>query len=127
MRRLTIALCLLVAGPALAAPPASLRVIAPDPNAAGLRGAQSPVNVDSPNRSASGPSAPAALSPPIQSKAPLSFFSPAAQPATRDGGACRQTCARDYFFCLAGGDEPRCPQSWTRCRSDCGRISGPLP
>ncbi len=122
MRLLTIALCLLVAGPALAAPSASLRVIAPDPNAAGLRGAQSPVNGDSPNRTA-----PAALPLPIQSRAPISFFSPGAQPAARDGGACRQTCARDYFFCLAGGDEPRCPQSWTSCRSDCGRNSRPLP
>jgi len=107
MRLVTAALCLLIAGPALAAP------------SAGLRGAQSAPTVATP--------APAPLPPPIQSKAPLAFFASDAQPAARDAGQCRQDCARAYYFCLAGGDASSCPQIWTSCRADCSRDSRPLP
>jgi len=111
MRLVTLALCVLIAGPAMAAP------------SAGLRGAQSAPQVSAPSPAPP----PAPLSPPIQSKAPLAFFASAAQPAARDPGQCRQDCARAYYFCLAGGDAPSCPQIWTSCRSDCTRDSRPLP
>jgi hypothetical protein len=117
MRLVTCALCLLIAGPAVAAPSAGLRVLGSNSVSAGLRGAQAAPNL----------SAPAALPPPIQSKAPLSFFASDAQPAARDLEECRRSCARDYYFCLAGEDAPSCPQNWTRCRSDCSRDSHPLP
>jgi len=122
MRLVTIALCVLIAGPALAAPTGSLRVVAPSPD--GLRGAQSA------NQGATQATAPATtlpLPPPIQSKAPSSFFAADAQPAARDAGACRQACAHVYYFCLAGGDAPSCPENWTSCRADCNRDSRPLP
>ena len=118
MRLVTAALCVLIAGPALAAPSASLRVVSASPT--GLRGAEAAPAVTTP---APAPAPP----PPIQSKAPLAFFAANAQPAARDAGECRQACARTYYFCLAGGDEPSCPQEWTSCRSDCSRDSRPLP
>jgi len=122
MRIVTVVLCVLIAGPALAAPSGSLRVVSQSPNAAGLRGVQSPSTV-----AAAQVTAPAPLPPPIQSKAPLSFFAADAQPAARGAGECRQACAHSYYFCLAGGDAPSCPQEWTSCRSDCSRDSRPLP
>ena len=124
MRLLTVALCVVIAGPALAAPSGSLRVVAASPDAAGLRGAQSPSSMAAP---AVTTPAPAPLPPPIQSKAPLSFFAAGAQPAPRDAGECRQACAHAYYFYLAGGSEPSCPEQWTSCRSDCSRNSRPLP
>jgi hypothetical protein len=122
MRFVTAALCVLIAGPALAAPTASLRVVKSSP--AGLRGAQSASTAAA---QAVTPPALPPLPPPIQSKAPLSFFAAAAQPAARGAGECRQACAHSYYFCLAGGDAPSCPQEWTSCRSDCSRDSHPLP
>jgi len=122
MRIITAAFCILIAGPALAAPTGSLRVVSASSNAVGLRGAQSASTVSTP-----AVTPPAPLPPPIQSKAPLSFFAASAQPAPRGAGECRQGCARAYYFCLAGGDAPSCPQEWTSCRSDCSRNSRPLP
>jgi len=112
-----LALCLLIAGPALAAAPGSLRVVGS--SADGLRGTQAATAVTPPT--------PAPLPPPIQSKAPSAFFASDAQPAARDVGQCRQGCAQAYYFCLAGGDAPSCPETWTSCRSDCSRDSRPLP
>ena len=120
MRIVTAALCLLIAGPALAAPSGSLHVVASSSDAAGLRGAQ-------PASSVSTATTPQPLPPPIQSKAPLAFFAAAGQPAPRDAGECRQACARSYYFCLAGDYAASCPQEWTSCRSDCNRDSRPLP
>ena len=120
MRIVTVALFVLIAGPALAAPSGGLRVASATP--AGLRGAQSPSDL----AAAAAPSLPP-LPPPIQSKAPLAFFAANAQPAAPDVGACRQACAHAYYFCLAGGAEPSCPEQWTSCRSDCSRVSRPLP
>ena len=124
MRIVTVALCILIAGPALAAPSGSLRVVGSSSDAAGLRGAQSPSSMAAP---AVTTPAPAPLPPPIQSKAPLVFFASDAQPAARDVGQCRQGCAQAYYFCLAGGDASSCPETWTSCRSDCSRDSRPLP
>jgi len=121
MRIVTLALCLLIAAPALAAAPGSLRVVGS--SASGLRGSQAAATVTAP---APAPEA-APLPPPIQSKAPLVFFASDAQPAARDVGQCRQGCAQAYYFCLAGGDAQSCPETWTSCRSDCSRDSRPLP
>ena len=123
MRFITAAIIILIAGPALAAPSGSLRVIASSPEAAGLRGAQ-PVS-DSPAPTAAPAGQP--LPPPIRSKAPLAFFAANAQPPPPDLGQCRQACAHTYYFCLAGEDAASCPQNWTNCRSDCSRNSRPLP
>ena len=119
MRMVTLVLCLLIAGPALAAAPATLHVVGS--GAGGLRGAQAAPVVTTPTAES------APLPPPIQSKAPLAFFASDAQPAARDVGQCRQGCAQAYYFCLAGGDAPSCPETWTSCRSDCSRDSRPLP
>jgi hypothetical protein len=124
MRFVTAVLCVLIAGPALAAAPVSLRVVKTSPDAAGLRGAQSASTAASP---AAATPASTPLPPSIQSKAPLSFYAASAQPAPRVAGECRQACAHSYYFCLAGGDAPSCPQQWTSCRSDCNRDSRPLP
>jgi hypothetical protein len=124
MRIVTVFLCVLIAGPALAAPSGSLRVVASTPASAGLRGAQS-----LPIMAAPGVTAPSAqaLPPPIQSKAPLAFFATSAPPAARNAGECRRTCARSYYFCLAGEYAASCPEEWTSCRADCSRDSRPLP
>ena len=124
MRIVTAVLCVLIAGPALAAPAASLRVVGPSSDAAGLRGAQAASTASAP---AATPPTPPPLPPPIQSKAPLTFFAGGAQPPARDPGECRQACAHAYYFCLAGGDAPSCPEHWTSCRSDCSRDARPLP
>ena len=124
MRIVTVALCILIAGPALAAPSGILRVVTSSPDAAGLRGAQSASTASTP---AVITPTPAPLPPPIQSKAPLAFFAADGQPAARDPGECRQACAHAYYFCLAGGDAPSCPEHWTSCRSDCSRDARPLP
>jgi len=121
MRVVTLALSVLIAGPALAAPGGGLRVVAASSDAAGLRGSQAAPALSAPAPQAS------SLPPPIQSKAPLGFFAANAQPAARDVGACRLACARAYYFCLAGEDAPSCPQNWTSCRADCTRNSRPLP
>ena len=134
MRSLFFIAALLIAAPAsvspaLAAPAGSLRVIAsPAPAAsssgAGLRGAQTATGAAT---GAATPATPAPLPPPIQSKAPLAFFAADGQPQAQSVQECRLGCARTYYFCLAGGDAPSCPQNWTSCRATCARNSGPLP
>jgi len=118
-RIVSLVLCLLIAAPALAAAPGSLRAVGS--SASGLRGSQAATAAATPTP------ATAPLPPPIQSKAPLAFFASDAQPAARDVGQCRQGCAQAYYFCLAGGDASSCPETWTSCRSDCSRDSRPLP
>jgi hypothetical protein len=47
---------------------------------------------------------------------------PATPPeAAIDPGQCRETCAQPYYFCLASEAAASCPQSWSRCLTDCDR------
>ncbi|HLK24774.1 MAG TPA: hypothetical protein VKT30_08960 [Caulobacteraceae bacterium] len=40
-------------------------------------------------------------------------------PAQSDAHACRISCARPYYFCLAGDNGARCADSWSRCVAGC--------
>lgn len=47
------------------------------------------------------------------------MLAPLARPASVDGGACRLSCARSYYFCLSGESADECPAAWGQCRSRC--------
>lgn len=44
---------------------------------------------------------------------------PVGTPVVADGRQCKRTCNRDYYFCLAAGEET-CASTWTRCTARCG-------
>jgi len=54
------------------------------------------------------------------------MLAPLARPASVDGGACRLSCARSYYFCLSGESVDECPAAWGQCRARCDAPS-PLP
>jgi hypothetical protein len=72
-----------------------------------------------------GPLAPTAAKP-LQSPVPRLFAATAspAFDAAPDGDSCRLTCARKYYFCLAGEDADQCPGQWIQCRSACFATPG---
>lgn len=45
---------------------------------------------------------------------------PIASPVQADGGQCRRSCARDYYFCLSSEDEATCSPVWVKCQARCG-------
>lgn len=45
---------------------------------------------------------------------------PIASPAPTDGGQCRRSCVRDYYFCLSAEDEATCSPIWVKCQARCG-------
>ncbi|WP_309645585.1 hypothetical protein [Phenylobacterium sp.] len=51
------------------------------------------------------------------------MLAPLARPVASDGGACRLSCARSYYFCLAGDSADECPSSWGQCRARCDAPS----
>ena len=61
-------------------------------------------------------SAPA--TPPVPVAAPLMSPLPAT-PAPQAADQCRTTCARQYYFCLAGDSPEACPDAWGQCRTGC--------
>jgi hypothetical protein len=112
MRRLAALLVILIlAGPAVAqAPKGRLTVIQqPPPKAQALRGPQAPVEP---------PPQTLAMSP-LPANRIL-----ATQVQAGDAGQCRLTCARNYYFCLAGDDAEICGPDWGQCRAACGGFAG---
>jgi len=53
------------------------------------------------------------------------MLAPLARPASVDGGACRLTCARSYYFCLSGESVGECPAAWGQCRARCDAHGPP--
>ncbi len=54
------------------------------------------------------------------------MLAPLARPAYVDGGACRLSCARSYYFCLSGESVDECPAAWGQCRARCDSPSPAL-
>lgn len=45
---------------------------------------------------------------------------PVGTPARGDARQCRQSCNRDYYFCLSA-EEETCAPVWTKCTARCGK------
>ena len=57
---------------------------------------------------------------PLQSSIPtLAAAYPASAAHVVVADSCRRSCARDYYFCLAGETPEQCPQQWISCRLTC--------
>ena len=96
----------------VAAPCEAAKVRSPVPASAtdGLRGPEA----------AQAKPKPVPLTPSAPRLAAAAPSSLAATPA--DAGSCRLTCARKYYFCLAGDGAEQCPGPWIQCRTACGAL-----
>ena len=76
------------------------------------------------------PVGPAAAAPPVAELAARPRFSPLPETAPRTrgyqepvatggGGACRTSCADDYYLCLNGRDMSACGATWAQCQAAC--------
>ncbi|ATQ40916.1 hypothetical protein [Caulobacter mirabilis] len=110
----TAALVLILAG-ALATPASAqlrgkIQIVKPEAAPAGLRGVAGGASQDAP-RPRGDLSALVPAPPPVR---------PASSPLPAEGGQCRKTCARDYYFCLSAEDEATCSPIWVKCQARCG-------
>jgi len=123
MRRLvSLALVLVLAGPALAAPsgaPQGRLSVPPPPAAAKLRGALSPDAGPAP-----GPRSQVATEDAGAGQAERLFLPPplttSVVPPPGEAQACRLACAETYYFCSTSDNAADCPGQWAFCRAACG-------
>lgn len=99
-----VALILVLAAPALAAP--------------ALRGSQS---ADPP--APVGASAPQTPAVDLAPQLPIPLRTLAETPVGGEAGQCRLTCAQSYYFCLASDGAEDCAPTWGQCRAKCDAPS----
>jgi len=115
MRRLAVLLLIL----ALAAPAA-----AQNPNKGRITVIQQPPAKAQALRGPQAPAGPAELPETSPGMSPLPANRILATlPQGGDPGQCRLTCARNYYFCLAGDDADICGPDWGQCRAACGGFA----
>jgi hypothetical protein len=111
MRRIVLALlCLFALAAPAAAQPKRTKIVIPPPAAN---------------------TAPAKPTPPIKPTVAAPSIARFATAAKPDPAACSQSCARNYYFCQAGGTED-CGAAWAKCRAGCTQgtssiLASPLP
>ena len=109
------ALALVLASPAGAQQKGKLSQPAPG---VALRGAQT-----------ADPAAPTAAEAAAALAAARAMSTPVSEPRSAPA-QCRQTCAQEYYFCLAGDGTDDCAPHWGQCRARCdapGRLASNSP
>ncbi len=110
----TAAFILILAGtlatPATAQLRGKIQIVKPQAEPAGLRGAAGETSSEAPRPRGD-------LSALVPAPLPVR---PVSSPIPAEGGQCRKTCARDYYFCLSAEDEATCSPIWVKCQARCG-------